>query len=280
MPGTDRRQKLQSAAFSANGSFELNGLQPGTYSLGFTSNRGGPGPIGPGATEDAYFTIEVKDRDIDGLIIRLSDAAAIRGRVRVADGSPLNTIRTSVGRLQVGLDSIDPLQPDGFAVVDPDGSFNLKGIVGRYSVGLSVAGGAYVGEVRLNGERHTDGVITIPTGFAGEMEVVINTNGGSIAGIVGDGQSRPLTETTTGLLLPVTAQNASGFFREFSPRSDGTFSLGSIPPGDYRINIWDGIDRSSVFNPALLAQSRGQAAIVHVSERSEVSVKVPVIRSR
>jgi hypothetical protein len=283
MPGTSRRQQLRSGSVSANGLIELNDLPPGTYSLGVLSNRRASMPTSPNsnAAEEAYFTFDVKEDDIEDMEFRASLGTAIRGRVRVADGSPLNTIRTSFGRLQVGLDSNDPLQPAGFSLVDPnDGSFNLKGIVGRYRIGLPIVGGAYISEVRLSGERNAEPVVSIPNGFAGDLEIILSTNGGSIAGRLVDVQSRPITGTTFGLLLPATAQNASGFLRQFSTRDDGTFSLESIPPGNYRIYVWEGIDQTSIFDPALLEQSRAQATVVRVTERSEVSASVVAIRAR
>ena len=82
------------------------------------------------------------------------------------------------------------------------------------------------------------------------------------------------------LLLHTAAQNASGFYRQFTTRDNGTFSLESLPPGDYRIYVWEGIDQSSIFDPSLLDQSRAQATVVRVTERSEVSASVRVIQPR
>jgi len=231
--------------------------------------------------DDAYFTIDVKEGDIDDLEFRMSDATSIRGRVRVADGSPLNAISTVIGRLPLRLDSTNQLEPGGSALIDVnDGSFSLKGIVGTYRVGMQLTDGAYISEVRLNGKRHADPVITIPNRFRGDLEVLIGTNAnrGSIAGRLVDGQSRPITGTMSGLLLHAEAQNASGFYRQFTTRDNGTFSLESLPPGNYRIYVWDGIDQSSMFDPGLLDRSRAQATLVRVSERSEVSASVRVIQ--
>src|SRR5436190_7383087 len=141
MYGANRRQQLQSAAISTNGRFELNDLPSGTYSLGVIANRRGQMPLSPPntAVDDAYFTINVKESNIDDLEFRMSDATSIHGRVSVADGSPLNAIRTVIGRLPLRLDSTNQLQPGGSALIDVnDGSFSLKGIVGTYRVSMQL----------------------------------------------------------------------------------------------------------------------------------------------
>jgi hypothetical protein len=209
------------------------------------------------------------------------EGTSIRGHVRVADGSPLSSIGTLFGRLQVGFDPTNQIQPSGFSLISMDnGSFNVKGVYGTYSVGLSITRGAYISEIRVNGERVRPPMITIPSGFAGELEIVVSLNGGSIAGRLVDERSQTTAAVKSGLVVEDPLQFPSGFREQFTTRADGTFSLNSVPPGNYRVYVWDGIDQSAIFDPNLLKQSSTLATLVRVSERSQTFTDVRMILPR
>jgi hypothetical protein len=284
MPGTPRKEQLGSPQISPDGRFEINGLPSGAYSLEILLDRNAPRPIGPqtSASPDGVFPVDLKDRDIDDLELRMLDGTSIRGRVRVSDGSPLSSVGTSaVGRLQVGFDPTSEIQPGGFSLVSmDDGSFNVKGVYGTYSVGMSIARGAYISEIRMNGERLRPPMLTIPTGFRGEVELVVSLNGGSITGRLVDERSQTVAAIKSGLILEDPLQFPLGFRKEFATSADGTFTSNSIPPGNYRIYVLDGIEPSFVFDPNLLRQYGGQATPVRVSERSQTITDVRVIRPR
>lgn len=57
---------------------------------------------------------------------------------------------------------------------------------------------------------------------------------------------------------------------------NGTFSLEALPPGNYRIYVWDGIDQSSLFDPSLLDQSRAQKPLSYASPSDPKSLPVCV----
>lgn len=282
MPGTPRKEQLGSPRISPDGRFEISGLPLGTYSLEVLLDRTAPRQPGPQSSADGVFPVDLKDRDIDDLELRMLGGTSIRGRVRVSDGSPLSSVGTSaVGRLQVGFDPTSEIQPGGYSLISmDDGSFNVKAVYGAYNVGMSIARGAYISEIRMNGERVRPPMLTIPNGFLGEVELVINLNGGSIAGRLVDERSQTVAAVKSGLILEDPLQFPLGFRKELTTSADGTFTSNSIPPGSYRIYVWDGIDQFSIFDPNLLRQSSTLATPVRVSERSQASTDVRVIRPR
>jgi hypothetical protein len=145
---------------------------------------------------------------------------------------------------------------------------------------MSIARGAYISEIRMNGERVRPPMLTIPTGFTGEVELVVSLNGGSIAGRLVDERSQTVAAVKSGLILEDPLQFPLGFRKEFTTSADGTFTSNSIPPGNYRIYVVDGIEPSSIFDSNLHKQSSGLATQVRVSERSQTITDVRVIRPR
>jgi hypothetical protein len=283
IPGSGRRVELGIPEISRDGRFEINHLPSGTYALEVNVDRSAPRQLGPqtSTSADGVFPLELKDRDIDDLELRMVAGTSIRGHVRVADGSPLSSIGTSFGRLQVGFDPATQIQPGGFSLINMnDGSFNVKGVYGTYHVSMPITQGAYISEIRVNGEPARPPMITIPNGFAGEVALVVRLNGGSIAGRVVDERSQSAAAAKSGLVLEEPLQFPSGFRAQFTTRADGTFSVNSVPPGNYRVYVWDGIDQFSIFDPNLLRQSSTLATPVRVSERAQAFAEVRVIRPR
>jgi hypothetical protein len=95
-----------------------------------------------------------------------------------------------------------------------------------------------------------------------------------------DERSQTVAAVKSGLILEDPLQFPLGFRKELTTSADGTFTSNSIPPGSYRIYVWDGIDQFSIFDPNLLRQSSTLATPVRVSERSQASTDVRVIRPR
>jgi hypothetical protein len=161
-----------------------------------------------------------------------------------------------------------------------DGTFNIKGIYGTYHLGMPLTQGAYISEIRVNGERVRPPMIKIPRGSVAAVEIVVNMNGGSIAGRLVDERSQTVAAVKSGMILEEPLQFPSGFREQFTTRADGTFSVDSVPPGSYRVYVWDGVDDSSIYDLNLLEQSRALATPVRLPERSQAFAEVRVIRSR
>jgi hypothetical protein len=56
------------------------------------------------------------------------------------------------------------------------------------------------------------------------------------------------------------------------------FSLRAIPPGDYKLFAWEGIERREFMNPDFLRQYEDQGRAIHVDQQSSETVQLEAIR--
>jgi hypothetical protein len=68
-------------------------------------------------------------------------------------------------------------------------------------------------------------------------------------------------------------------FRTSTTDQSGRFSFGSpnVPPGEYKLFSWEGIDNGAFYNPDVLKQYEQQGKTVRVSEGSSLNVDVKLI---
>ncbi len=71
-----------------------------------------------------------------------------------------------------------------------------------------------------------------------------------------DERSNPLREVVFGLLLQDPLPTQTGFYRFVRTDEDGHLRLEAIPPGNYRIFLWEQVDQLSWFDPDLLQRSQ------------------------
>ena len=120
------------------GAFEVSGVAPGWYRLTIGQPPAAP-PRGPddlatrlqqGPGDLATRLIEIRDTDVEGLVLDLIPEATIVGRVVAEPGSG---IRSPVG-MRITADLADDYSMSSFvsATVAPDWSFRMSGLNGTY----------------------------------------------------------------------------------------------------------------------------------------------------
>jgi hypothetical protein len=134
-----------------DGSFEITGIPPGTYTATVTSSEGSWKPVH--GTE----TIEVRAADVDGLRLAPEPTGEVRGRFRMDDGQPFNW-----AQLNVYLDPEDrELQTGRSAKLAKDGSFKIDNVpAGNYHIIVAADSNNlsdyYMKEVNVNGKDAAD----------------------------------------------------------------------------------------------------------------------------
>ena len=107
------------------GVFEIGGLVPGSYTL--VANR-----MGREETRTTgRLSIQVGNRDLDGLVLQLQRTFEITGTVKVPEGSSLAGARVMAESMETGL----PFQPTLGGAVDPAGAWKIPGVSpGKYRI--------------------------------------------------------------------------------------------------------------------------------------------------
>src|SRR5262249_42583637 len=132
-----------------DGSFTLNGLAPGEYTL--RGQQMGP----PQDAEVGILTITVGSDDISGLQLATARSSSVRGQL-IVDPAAMSSLPSRMTLMATPVQSMPMmgLQP---TPVQDDLSFELKASPGTFRVGFaSPAPGWAVRSVRLHGADVTD----------------------------------------------------------------------------------------------------------------------------
>jgi hypothetical protein len=146
--------------------------------------------------------------------------------------------------------------------LDRDGAFRIEGVgPGAYRVRVDgLPEDAYVKAVESGGARSPDGEIEIAGGA--QMKITVSRAGARISGRVLDSAGDRLMTNLAAVILmngPAGQVNIPG---DLKP--DGTYSLGGIPPGKYRIAAVD------MFSMVGLADEEGFKKIYERGEEIEL----------
>ena len=235
--------EVTSTATNVTGQYDLEGLAPGTYRVGFEDPAGSHVPE---YWDDALDIYDGQDLVLAGSEVvadvdaSLAPAGHITGTVTGPSSEPLEHVNASVYQYEHG----DWWFVEG-GLTDPAGHYDVSGLPGgTYRLGFTdgMAGGPYATEYwdnKLDIEAATD--IVVPPGA-----VVANKNAqlapaAHIQGLVTgpDGAPVPM-EVTAYRFNPVLNEWDDVEFASnmiISPGSDESYSIDGLPAGTYRLQF-------------------------------------------
>jgi hypothetical protein len=270
-----------------SGVFEAKDLISGTYRVDAVLPRpqgAATPPVGAAlggiAPQSSFQILEVRNADVQDLVLRVPANGRVAGKVVVSDGKPLPVAERILSiPLQLMLRPLGPLQPAPTvtAVSVQDGTFQVDSVLEgkyRYSIG-PLRDNHYVSEARLDGVRVTNGILDISKTAQSDLIFTLSP-GGEIQGAVVDKQSKPVQQAQ-GIVLPDPLPEIISFYADVEANAAGRFTVNGIPPGNYKVYVWDGIAPAQFFDRELLARSGHLASPVRVERGSAVSVSVQVI---
>lgn len=189
------------ARIGAGGAFEIAGVPPGSYRV----IVGVPRTLfEPPEGEFASVPIEVRDRDVEGLALRLDLGASVAGRIVLEPGAD---VFSAVG-IRVGAEPVDGLSGVDSMVVSasPDWSFRMRGLSGSYRF-MASADRALVKLTRLV----VDGVAAAP-----DAMIDLTSGAHDIVAFVGPRQPPAVVQTaSTSTALVEQFKNEQTFWRQF-----------------------------------------------------------------
>lgn len=239
------------APTSQDGPFLIRNVPPGSYYL--TAQRSAPRPaqpsvsgtsrtvrITPGSLTDrpvlaaAFRPIEVRGSNLDGVDLKMEPTFNVDGVVTVdqkvkcwprggmGHGDPLAFLSSEI-----------PMAARSHSTAISKDRFFLKNVAPmRYFVSLN-SGNCYVKSIRYGGREAEDNLVEI-TG-PGTLEIALSA-GARINGMAVDREGRPAARATA-TLIP---QDGRAFSRRFALFfTNGSFSLLGVPPGSYRLFVWE-----------------------------------------
>jgi hypothetical protein len=264
-----------SARSGKDGSFTLNSVPPGDYSLQarsvqvITSTQGDNVMVfraatigGGGESESGSTPLSVAGEDISGILLTTSRGGTATGTV-VFDG-PRPASTSSIRITSMAVDSDGPALGGGGASPKEDGSFELKGLSGPRLVRVANAPpGWTLKSVKLNGTDITD----VGTEFkAGEttsgVEVELTNKTTSVTGGVTAADGSLLKDYTVVIFsespehwrLPMTR-----WVTGTRPDQDGRFKVQNLPAGTYLAIAVDYVPQGEWGDPELLDRLKSNA---------------------
>jgi len=273
-----------------NGTFELRDVVPGAYWLRaqasdsataqtITANLVGRTVSDAltsvsGARSAAQISLDVA-ADAEGVVLSLSSGVSIPGVLRV-EGPPLPpsttstrvTLRTTAPN---GLSS--PLQP-----VNADGTFTLLYIFpGEYRLFVTpMPQDYYIKEARIEQTDVLNQPWVIGSAMRGSLEIVLGSGAGQVDATVLDARTQPVSSIQT-WLLPDQDRGRTELIRSGVTDQNGRVTLRGVPPGNYKLFAWEGLETNAFFDPEVMRQYEQQGKPVKIAEGAKVSTEVKLI---
>jgi hypothetical protein len=292
----DFNMVLNGAEVHKDGSFVIRDVAPGAYTILATVENSSVPMM-------ARQSLQVVANSVEDLRLAPQPGAWVHGRLRLES-------KGSGGRLDPSLsnpalfkfnpalmflalrpaDGEDEI-PGGFAFGDAfsqvsqvaaDGSFEWKDVPqGRYYVQLAgELGDWFLKSVLVGGReagRDGDEAGISVNGGAVVLDLVASANGGTVDGVVADRKGQPMANAVIVAVPEVRLRGRVDRYRKTVSDQSGNFTLHGVPPGDYTLFAWEGVEGEEYYNPEFLKSCEGQGTALHASEGERKSVQLQAI---
>jgi protocatechuate 3,4-dioxygenase beta subunit/5-hydroxyisourate hydrolase-like protein (transthyretin family) len=253
------------------GSFELNDVVPGTYSLIVILSSSGK-------QHSSHATVEVDNTNVDDVRINVGPGIDLTGRILVEGHKALDFS-------EVQLFLHDPEQDfngNAGAVIKPDGSLLFEGVPeGTFQMRVwSQAqdfSDFYLKAARANGEDILEKGLTVGAGSArGPVDVVLSSAGSRIEGTVTDDNDLPSAGAVVAL-VPEGKRDQFRLYKDTTTDQYGQFVLRGIAPGNYKIFSWREVESNAWEDPDFLAPFESKGTGITAEENGHVSITLKLI---
>jgi len=251
------------ARVSADGSFEIAGITPGSYTLR-AGDPTGMKPLGAG------LPVEVADRSIENLILEIQANPELAGVLRVeGDEKPVLKGARIMLEAAAGMSGMPPN-----TTVNEDGTFTLKNLSPEsYFVRvLNGPANCYVSAARVDDRRMEDQGIELGTPGSGKLEIVLRAGGAQVEGVVNGADDKPLGGVTVALI-----PNSKSYLLYQASLTDqkGAFSFKGVTPGDYKILAWEEVEPNAFQDPEFVKpfESRAENLSLKENDRKAMTIK-------
>jgi hypothetical protein len=287
-----------------SGQFEVRGIVPGAYELMAnaldSSGRQVWGRtrinVNPGELNDVTISIkpgvEVRARlTVDGappaytmqsppVVMPESDTSITRGiTMTAASQTPATAIAMPAYRVQLrsaeGLAAPPPFEnaSNQDMTFDPFGLFVFRNVLeGRYTIMVTpLPPNGYIADVKAGGASGDPGIdINSQTG---EIQVLVNTNGGRIEGVVLNAARKPFASARVALVPSESRRQNIQLYKTSLSDDSGRFNMNGIAPGDYKLFAWESLPGDAWTNAEFLAPFEGSGLAISVSPTSSTPAR-------
>jgi Carboxypeptidase regulatory-like domain len=260
-PGSMRMIMLN----SADGSFEMAHVVPGTYTamiMQMADHKMMQQPL------------MVPTENLSDVKLGVLAEGTVQGRVNVTgDG------KIAVKGLPVSLNaSGEAIVMPSNAVADESGAFAMKKVVAaRYEFRLSrLPAGSYLKSVLWNGKEKLGEPIDFSAEGSADLQVYLGTDGGAFDAKVAR-DDKPSEDATVVLLPADPARRNPHTTRSESTDAAGHVAFKDVAPGDYLAIAWEKIEEGDWFDPAVIKAAGSNAAKVTIGSKDNQHAELKVL---
>jgi hypothetical protein len=109
------------------------------------------------------------------------------------------------------------------------------------------------------------------------LDLLANGNGGLIDGVVSNEKDESVADAVVVAVPESPMRNRPDRYRKAVSDQSGRFILRGLPPGEYTLLAWDGVEGEAYYNAEFLKNFELQGKKISVKEGDHVSVKVKSI---
>jgi len=260
----------QAIVENPDGSFEIAGVLPGSYTLGaywFEEGR----------RYQARQSLEVSNANMEGVNLTIVPGLQIYGRI-IWDGKPSmdrDELIVNISPADSRISFIGPARVLG-------NSFVLRDVFeGTYRLGvLGQSKDCYVKSIRYGSSDALEAGLTVFRGTQSSLEVTISSRGARVQGAVTDVDNLPVTGVWVVLVPDEAHRDQLRLFQKVATDQYGHYLLRGIPPGDYKVFCWDEVEDGAWEDPDFLTTFEDRGQKVSVEDADTKSADVIVIRTK
>jgi beta-lactamase regulating signal transducer with metallopeptidase domain len=261
--------------------FEIDGVLPGIYDVGTWVRESNPdGGSGLAATRQR---VEVRDRNIEGITLRLAPSVRVNGVVTI-DGRPPSQPSVRVA-----------LQPEGSTATagayqgiasrpalasTQDGSFMVPAVMaGRFRVQVtqSISTDLYVSDVQQAGRSIFDSGFDVGAEAPTPMQISLKSDGGTLDGTVQDSTGKAMANATVVIVPAADRRQNRGLYRVATSDANGRFTIKGIAPQSYKVFAWEANPQGAFFNARFIASIEERGRSVTITASSTTSTQITAI---
>jgi hypothetical protein len=262
-----------------DGSFTVNGLAPGDYTLQ-TSMPGGFGEV----PEIATLPVTVSGDDITGLRLAAVKPSTLSGRIVFNDPAAASSVRASMlrpGASPKDPEEMGPMMAGGPGRVNDDFTFEIKARPGRSVIRMmSFNPGWTLKAVRVNGVDVTDdGFDVRPNEEMSGIEIELTNRQSDVSGLVTNAKGEAVKEYS----LIVFAQDrdrwnpGTRYLRTSRPDQDGRFKVTGLPAGRYYAVALEYVEPGEASDPEFLERMMQKAVRFSLNDGETKTVDLKIV---
>lgn len=243
-----------------SGAFEFKHVIPGSYML-----------VARSSERRAALSVEVRSVDLLNYSITLGSAGhMIPARIRIeghppGDDPELEKLYFAIQR-ESPIAGLEPERYSPFA----NGRLTFDLLSGNYRIHLSRPDDFYIKSMTLGGVNILNQGLRVESSSDVPLEIVVASNPGSVEG-------RAVGKNVTVVLIPNAERRGQrDFYRSAKPAASGEFRFEKVPPGDYKLFVWQAENGGPWRDPEYVVRYEDRGIPIRIEEGARIQVTQPL----